>query len=100
MGGIFLLLALLFAAFFLLNVYFRVKVLKSYSSLSRDNVKFPASDVFSKSKIEEVVVRYPEHAQDIRNFARHMRYSMWMASVFIVLIIILGYLLLNNRASG
>lgn len=90
MNQVFVVLALFFGGFFLLNVYFRIKVWKSWRVLSRDGVEFAATDIFSGKKIREVIARYPEHRDDILNFAKHMQFSMWMASVFVVLIIIFG----------
>jgi hypothetical protein len=97
MGGIFLVLALLFAAFFLLNMYFRVKVVKSYRTLSKHGVRFAASDIFSPQKMQEVKAQHPGQRSDIENFAKHMKYSLWMASVFVTLVIILGGVLLYNK---
>lgn len=90
-------LALLFAAFFLLNMYFRVKVVKSYRTLSEHGVRFAASDIFSSQKMQQVKNRHPGHRGDIDSFAKHMKYSLWMASVFVTLVIIFGGVLLINK---
>jgi len=86
----FLVLALLFGGFFLLNMYFRIKVWKSWRVLSRHGVEFAARDIFSGQKLRAVIDRYPEHKEDILNYAKHMQFSLWLASVFVVLIIIFG----------
>ncbi|MDX1477604.1 MAG: hypothetical protein R3301_07835 [Saprospiraceae bacterium] len=86
----FALLALLFGGFFLLNVYFRVKVWKSWRVLSQRGVEFAATDIFSGRKLRAVIAKYPDSRDEILSYARHMQYSIWMASAFVILIIIFG----------
>ncbi|MDX1408776.1 MAG: hypothetical protein R3330_11600 [Saprospiraceae bacterium] len=87
---LFALLALLFGGFFLLNVYFRIKVWRSWRVLSEHGVEFAASDIFSGRKLRAVIARYPEHRAEILSYARHMQYAIWMATAFVILIIIFG----------
>ena len=92
-----LLVAVALAGLFGLNLYFRVKVLRSYSNLSRNRVDFAMSDIFSPTRMHEIITKYPDHESDIMSFARHMRYSVWLTSVFIVIIIIFGSILMYYR---
>lgn len=88
----------LFAAMLFVNVYFRVKVFKSYKKLVQARVDFTAAHIFNPKKMEtEVFPRYPEHIEDIRTFSSHLRYSIRMASVLIALITVFGAILMYFR---
>ena len=90
----------LFVAMLFLNVYFRVKVLKSYKKLVQQRVEFGVKDILNKQKIEqEVIPKYPHAAKDIREFTNHIRYSVKMGSVLIVLITAFGAVLMWYRNS-
>jgi len=84
----------LFVAMLFLNVYFRAKVLKVYKRLVQNRVQFDSSHIFSPSKMEqEVLPKYPQYKDDILLFVSHIKYSIKMASVLIVLITIAGLIL-------
>jgi hypothetical protein len=88
----------LFVAMLFLNVYFRAKVLKVYGVLTRNKVHFGAAHIFNKEKLEkEVMTRYPQFRNEIETFIRHMRYSIRMASVLILLITLFGAVLMYFR---
>lgn len=88
----------LFVAMLFVNVYFRVKVLKTYKKLVQNRVEFGAAHIFSKEKMEEEVIpRYPHMREEIETFVRHMRYSIRMASVLIALITLFGGILMYFR---
>lgn len=88
----------LFAAMLFVNVYFRVKVFKAYKKLVQARVDFSTAHIFNRKKMEaEIVPRYPEHAEDIRIFTSHLRYSINMASVLIALITLFGAILMYFR---
>ena len=89
-----LFIAFLFAGFFVLNLYFRIKVIGSYRRLSKARIEFGASEIFSVEKMQHIINQYPEHETDLKRFSRYMRLSIWMASVFIVVTIMLGSVLL------
>lgn len=81
-----------------LNVYFRVKVFKSYKVLIENRVEFGASHIFNKAKMEaEVIPKYPALRKDIETFVSHMRYSIKMATVLIMLITLFGAILMYYR---
>jgi hypothetical protein len=55
-------------------------------------------DIFNPEKLEkEVIPKYPEQAQAIRDFSRYIRLAIKMASVLIVLITLLGAILMYFR---
>ncbi len=90
----------LFVAMLFVNVYFRVKVLKSYKKLVQQRVEFGVKDILNKEKIEkEVIPKYPHAAQDIRDFTTHIRNSIKMGTVLIVLITAFGAVLMWYRHS-
>ncbi|MEZ4932568.1 MAG: hypothetical protein R2788_10670 [Saprospiraceae bacterium] len=90
----------LFVAMLFLNVYFRVKVMKSYKKLVQKRVEFGFKDLLNKEKIErEVIPKYPHAEKDIREFTNHIRYSVKMGTVLIVLITAFGAVLMWYRNS-
>ena len=89
--------ALLFTGFFLLNLYFRIKVVRSFHNLSRNGVEFATGAIFSIAKMNEVVEEYPDHKVDLLRFSKYLRYSVLMASVFIVVTIVFGSILMYFR---
>lgn len=88
----------LFAAMLFLNIYFRVRVFKTYKKLVQNRVEFGASHVFNKEKMEtEVMPKYPHMREEIETFVRHLQYSIRMATVLIALITIFGGILMYYR---
>lgn len=94
-------IAVLFLAMLVLNVYFRVKVFKSYKKLVQNRVEFGAAHVFSREKMEsEIMPKYPAMRDEIETFIRHMQFSIRMASVLIILITAFGAVLMWYRNDG
>ena len=95
MGSVLIYLVIgLFVALLFLQLYFRLKVLKVYKRLIRNEVQFETSHILNKSKMEkEILSRYPEHKTDILKFVHEMRFSLQIASLLIVLIMIAGLIL-------
>ena len=88
----------LFIAMLFVNVYFRVKVLKTYKVLVQNRVEFGTSHIFNKAKMEaEVLPKYPHMKTEITTFVNHMQYSIKMASVLIALITLFGAVLMYFR---
>lgn len=88
----------LFLGLLFLNLYFRIKVLKSYKILVQNRVDFEAKWILDKKKMEsEVIPKHPAMANEIRTFANHIRYSVKIASILIVLITIFGCILMYYR---
>ena len=88
----------LFVAMLFLNVYFRLRVLRTYRRLVENRVEFGAAHIFNREKMEEEIYpRYPNMRQDIDVFVRHMRYSIRMATVLIALITLFGAILMYFR---
>jgi len=101
MFGILIFLVIgLFVALLFLNVYFRVKVLKEYKYLVNNRVEFTTSDIFNKRRMqEEVIVKYPQHRDSIESFVKHIKFSVNIAMMLIVLITLFGGILMYFRHS-
>ena len=88
----------LFVAMLFLNIYFRVKVLRTYKVLVQNRVEFGAAHVFNKAKMEkEIMPKYPQLRNEIEAFVNHLRYSIRMASVLLFLITAFGAVLMYFR---
>lgn len=80
-------IVLAFVAMLILNIYFRVKVLKHYKALVQNRVEFEVKDILDIRKLkEEVVPRYPHMENDIVSFAQNIRNSILLAVGMIILI--------------
>jgi hypothetical protein len=96
--SLFIIITLLFLSMLFLSFYFRVKVLNNYQILVRHKVEFNAMDVFHPDILErDVIPRYPNQAQAIRDFSKYIRLAIKMASVLMVLITLLGAVLMYFR---
>ncbi|MBN8677032.1 MAG: hypothetical protein J0M29_02340 [Chitinophagales bacterium] len=88
----------LFLAMLFVNLYFRAKVLKVYGVLVRNKVEFGAAHIFNRQKLEEEILpKYPQFRNEIETFVTHMRYSIRMASVLLLLITAFGAILMYYR---
>lgn len=96
MEPIFAVLAFLFAGFFALNVYFRVRVFKYYRVLTQNRVEFGTAEIFNTARMEKVIARHPDLREAITRFCLNMRLTMRMATVFVILVIILGFALFRS----
>jgi len=77
-----------------LNVYFRAKVLKVYKTLVQNKVQFDSSHILNPKKMElEILPKYPKHREDILTFVSHIKFSIRIACILIVLITIAGLIL-------
>lgn len=86
----------IFVALLFLNIYFRVKVFKVYKTLVQNKVEFDSSHIFSKTKLEkEILPKYPQFNSDILTFIGHIKNSISIAVILVVLITIMGVILKN-----
>lgn len=87
-----------FLALLVLNVYFRVKVMKVYKRLVQNRVDFQVNQLFNADRLQkEVLSKYPKHKDDILEFANHIRNSMKIGIVLVALIAIAGGILYYYR---
>lgn len=88
-----LVLALLFV-----NIYFRVRVMKYYKNLVRSKVEFDLSHVLNKKKLEsEILPKYPDSLDDIKNFIGHLKVSARIGMILFVLVSFFGWVLMHYR---
>lgn len=92
-----ILIGVAFLGMLLINIYFRAQVLKAYKKLQRGGVEFEGSDMLTQVRIEELVKRYPDQEEPIREFTGGIRKTMSIASGLIVLITLLGGVLMWYR---
>lgn len=89
-----------FLALLFLNLYFRLKVLKLYKILVQNRVQFEKKHMWNADLLEtEVIKKHPSHAKEIRAFIRHIRQSVSIAVILIIMITFLGILLHYTRNS-
>ena len=63
----------------ILNVYFRLKIIKLYKSLAKKNIYLDPKILLKKQALEEYVdTTYPQHADEINTFSRHLRTLMYV----------------------
>ena len=64
----------------------------------RNKVEFGAAHIFNRKKLEEEILpRYPQFQNEIETFIKHMRNSIRMASVLLMLITLFGGILMYFR---
>ena len=97
-GNLFLILIVSFVGLLFLNIYIRLRVLKLYRRLVKNRVQFETNDLLNVKRMEtEVIPKYPEHEDTIRQFVRQIKFSIRIAIVLVVLISIFGALLMLYR---
>ena len=95
---LFLLIVAAFGAMLFVNIFFRVKILRSYRYLVKNRIEFNSSHFFNRNKLEnEVLSKYPDHRDAIEDFIRLVKKSVSLASGLIVIILLFGYLLMKFR---
>jgi len=89
-----------FAGLFVLNLYFRFKVLKAYKYLVKNDIKFSAKHVLSRTRMEnEVYPKYAVHKAEIENFVNLMRNSIKISLGVILLLMVCGLIFKYNFSS-
>ena len=84
----------LIVALLFVNVYFRVKVFKVYKNLVMNKVEFNSAHIFDKKKMEsEIIPKYPKMEMEIRLFVGHIRFSIAIAIIIVLLISIFAFIL-------
>lgn len=84
----------IFLALLFLNIYFRVKVFKVYKKLVQNKIEFDSSHIFNTLKMEkEVLSKYPTFRNDILSFSGHIKKSLSIAVILVLLITIMGFIL-------
>lgn len=88
----------LFIALLFVNIYFRLRVIKHFRNITKAGVEFGAKHIFNDHKLEtEVIPRYPNSAEDIRAFAKELKFALKFATGLFLLICLLGWVLMKWR---
>ncbi len=91
-------LILLFVGMLFINIYFRVKAMKSYKYLVQNEVDMGTVHFFDTKRMKsEILPKYPEHAEEIELFVSNIRKSIRMGTVLLLLITIFGGILMYYR---
>jgi len=86
----------IFLSLLFLNLYFRIKVFKVYKVLVQNRIEFNSSHIFNKVKMEnEVLSKYPAFTNEILSFSGHIKKSILIAVILVLLITIMGIILKN-----
>jgi hypothetical protein len=97
----FLLISVIIAVFVVLlivNFYFRVKVFGLYKILIQNRIEIKTTELLNSQKLKaEVVPKYPKFEKEILAFSKHIRYSVNIAILLIVLITLFGGVLMYFR---
>lgn len=89
---------ILFVMMLGVNLYFRAKVLRAYRVLVQNEVDFTPGQIFSKLRVEdEIIPKYPDSAQAIRDFSGYLQRSIKMTTVLMALITAFGGILMWFR---
>lgn len=97
MQSIYAIIACLLIILLALNVVLRLYVFRLYRKLIKAEVDFEPRHFFNSAKLEsEVLPRYPDDEETIRAFVKWVQFSMTMASMMLVLILYLGYILIQS----
>lgn len=85
----------IFLALLFINIFFRMKVLKHYRILQKNDVEFPAYYILKPKALEkDVIPHYPKFADDIRSFCTNIRRSVRIASAILFFITLLGAIIM------
>jgi len=81
----------LFISLIFFNFYFRFKILKHFKVLKKNRVQFGWKHIKSKRLLEEEIIpRYPEQKDDIRQFVHQIHFSFKIVILILVSLVILG----------
>ena len=83
------------------NIYFRIKVLKTLRILRKYNIEFDRQLVSDTQRLNALIKNSPEGSrQAISDFASYIKKSMALAIVLILLITLFGAVLMYYRKNG
>ena len=88
---------IVFLLFAMINIIMRFTVFRMYSDLRKKGVEISSKSFFDKNQLESDLKTYPKEAEVIRSFVGRTRFAMTFATILIVLILIMGFMLLKNR---
>lgn len=79
----------------IVNIYFRVKIVRSYKTLRDKQVELAPGMLFNKSKAEKFLRKnYPKDAEDVISFIGHLRRLIVFSLLGFILILVI-FLFIN-----
>jgi len=97
-NSLLILIIVLFGAMLVLNLYFRLKVMRSYRNMVRAGVQAKARDLLSSDALETIVIpAHKESEKEIRTFVKHLKNGFRMTSVLLGLVVLFGYILMRYK---
>ena len=95
-----LILIVIFVILLIVHFTLRIRILGAYRKLQRAKIDFPMMLAFSKEKLEsQVIPRFPNQANEIRNFGKKLRQSLRLVAILVLFAIVLFIYLYFNRAT-
>lgn len=96
---IYILIAL-FVCMLIVNMYFRLKVMRAYRDMVRSGVEIRARDLLNSETLEtKVIPANKKHEKEIRTFVKHLKNGFRMTSVLLGLVVLFGYILMKFQNS-
>jgi hypothetical protein len=66
--------------------------------LVEEHIEFEAAHIFNKKRLnDEILSRYPQSREDILTFVSHIRFSISMGTILLILILLFGGILMLYR---
>lgn len=91
-------MAILVGIALLLNLYFRIQVLRKFKVLIANQIQMEKIHFSDRARLEaEVLPRYPQHRKEILGFTNFIRYSMRCNFALVTLITILAAVLIFGK---
>ena len=88
----------IFVVLLVINLFFRIKILRIYHRLVAGEVDFPPSYILNKEKLQnEIVPKYPSHEKDIMGLHKVLKTSLSVAFVVFIISLFIGYQYVKYR---
>ena len=82
----------------ILNLYFRLKVMRSYRDMVKAGLEIRARDLLNKETLEtKVIPANKKYETEIRTFVKYLKNGFKMTSVLLGLVVLFGYILMKTR---
>ena len=89
----------LFVSMLILNLYFRLKVMRAYRDMVKAGIEIRARDLLNSQTLEtQIIPANKEHEKEIRTFVKHLKNGFKMTSVLLGLVVLFGYILMKTRS--
>ncbi len=88
----------IFVVLLVINLFFRIKILRIYHRLVAGEVDFPPSYILNKEKLQnEIVPKYPLYEKEIMGLHKVLKTSLGVAFVVFIISLFIGYQYVKYR---